>query len=662
MGSILLFDDINAEREDAKYCLEQLISKGKLSESEIFEATTQEEAMNIRRRRKDISLAVLDIVCSSAITGVEIARDIQGEREIPIALITGSYSGSDFPTFKEWVMEGNGKNTAVSICAKLGFGPLTLDEYANALGMTINEAKSKMGRGNDVDFYNKVIARMKGEMDINLYSALSVLFKQVRARLTYLLSMIDDREFEEKASKAPWLFEESKDDTTLLHNMKKPGVIYDMCNHASVMGEGIPLNQRFPEIFKQIKLMRDVIEYVINSKHEYSPLFDDVVNHKRKLTTAERKPFPDIGYAKLVNRKRMLEDQKIPHFVVKPGENPTGYRADFERVMKVTGQVIARSMGLEDSLGFPMAGMYDSKGGIASFGELIDAIEEIRSMKSHKLEDFLLGKGLKKPEGTMNVMVEPYYPTRYLGSVLQHHNFPGIFLVEYYERGAVKEERSNFTLMYDAQLQTVLAHNSISGINPLVLGKSVYGAFVRSREVCKAADDVALQMEFTFDDASSIRPVQLRNSKRIDNLGSMAVKDYLLFGNTGGESEEMVVLYPDTAPQVSLVSERAREKGYKLCMVIRSEDEKKTHLAAIPYNLGLVIAGKGLVVQNHDFFNALVNADNFLSLPKDYCIEQLKLHGGQRICYSSEGKSYRIEPIDNSTEIIQGIKNIINSS
>ena len=70
-------------------------------------------------------------------------------------------------------------------------------------------------------------------------------------------------------------------------------------------------------------------------------------------------------------------------------------------------------------------------------------------MKGKKLQDYLLGKGLKQPE-PIKILVEPYHHTKYLGSVLRHPNFPG-FLIEYHKRDSTKEEeRVNRSFICDS--------------------------------------------------------------------------------------------------------------------------------------------------------------------------------------------------------------------
>lgn len=656
MPAILLLDDLKKEREDVKQSLEMLINQDKLPESEILETSTGEEALELLKSRDDIYLACIDIIQEEATDGLEVAKAIHEKREIPVVLITGSYSITDYETLKHWFMEGNGNNTPVSICAKLGFTAETYNEYAQALLKSINEANSKIGKGNDTNFYDRVIKKTKDSCPPDLYHSLKVFFKQIRARINKELHDVLPSDFKKRASDIEWLLNESKDTRALLHNMRKPSGAYQMLGK---IHKGAA--EKYPAIFKQAKLINEVINYVNNSVYRYCPLIPELKEHKRELEN-NRKSFPNIGSAKLNNRLKVLLLEYAQFFIVSYDEDLRKYETMLGAMLQKTGRVIARSMGSEDSLGFPMAGMYDSKI-VSSLDELCSATEEIRAMESQKLSDFLLGKGLAKPhKDTMHVLVEVYYPTKYKGSVLQHHNFPHLFLIEYSERETVIENKANIAFLYDSKLGKVYGENANLGIDHRLLAENLHKLLLERRDVCNTSSDMAVQMEYGFDDTLSLFDFQLRGSKRIIPKGNYAKPDNLVFGSTHAEGTEMIVIYPDSPEQVSLVSQRAAEDGYMVCMVIPSELEEKAHLAAIPENLGLVITGKGLTIQSHGYFNALVNAENFVALQSDKAITRLNLQSGQKLLYKSDGLSYSIELYDTTKKIIQGVRELINNS
>jgi len=262
------------------------------------------------------------------------------------------------------------------------------------------------------------------------------------------------------------------------------------------------------------------------------------------------------------------------------------------------------------------------------------------------------------------VIVEPYYDVKYRGAILQHPNFPHIFLIEYGWKADGRDEHKGF--IYDEVSRKIQTPdtNEIDDLVLAQLAQFLAEHIAQERETCIAPGVFGGQMEFGFDSPYKIRDFQYRVSKKLDDLGEFRYSQEILFGRTPESGIEMVIVEPTLEPnaveELTLISHRAREEGYKLCMIVPSRLEAKAAIAAIPDNIGLAITSKGALIQSHSYFNLLVSSDNFISLPCDAAIDALSLHPGEIVKYRSDGRAYSFEVKDQTKPIMQGVRDILN--
>ena len=90
------------------------------------------------------------------------------------------------------------------------------------------------------------------------------------------------------------------------------------------------------------------------------------------------------------------------------------------------------------------------------------------------------------------------------------------------------------------------------------------------------------------------------------------------------------------------------------------EKETNTDLASYSDNLGLLVTGRSLAVQEHGGFNSIMQAENVVLLdPAEF--SKLQLESGDRIRYRSNGTEASITKLDQTRELKYRIRRLLNS-
>jgi hypothetical protein len=421
------------------------------------------------------------------------------------------------------------------------------------------------------------------------------------------------------------------------------------------------------QITKKAKTLLDVLMYVSLFRLKYDPITDQRKEIRNELKTRERKDFPLLPSQKLIRRKAMLERDSVPYLALSPEEDISAHRKKLEEMLAVTGKVIARSAGIEDIMGMPTRGYFDSHPNLDDLDKVSHAVADIRSMKNPYLANFLLFHGLKKPP-VPHVIIEPYHDNKFSGTILEHPTFPGIFLIEYTWQDKV--DRVNAAFLYDSKNDRLISSEK-NVVDNEALARQLLYLYRRNKDTFPG--EVSSQMEFCFSYLEDIHDLQFVDFKPYEISGEFELRRNMLFGRCN--EEKLAVVYPYSIEQMVIVSRLAKEEGYKLCVVVDhrqidtqkkgSEEERvkdRFHLASFPDNIGLAITTEGLLLQGHGYFNLLAAADNVLCLNDGAQLDELCLRPGQILTYSSDGIRYTMQKHDDTDEMMREVRRIINTS
>ena len=170
-------------------------------------------------------------------------------------------------------------------------------------------------------------------------------------------------------------------------------------------------------------------------------------------------------------------------------------------------------------------------------------------------------------------------------------------------------------------------------------------------------------MEAGFDSTAQhlVRDFQMRQFKQKQPAEAFAVDNPLparmVMGITPGM--DVIVCTTQYADVLSTVSKRAREDGLKVCYLASMEKGTNPNLGAHINNLGLLITGRSVAVQEHGGFNSMMQAESVVLLdPAEF--GKLQLESGDKIRYRSNGTDAGFTKLDQTGELKYRIRELLN--
>jgi len=632
---IILVDDYEPPRLEAAIALQQIYTQ-----PEILQFDNAESTLNGFKRDTSIDLVVTDILMPG-MNGIELAKAILSERETSILFHTGSWN-------KEVLMQiletGLIKKTPIEIVMKRYFFK-TDESYINDFRQSLASLRAKGKVTLDLSIFDEINKEISRTGVNGLYNYTISIFKELVRDLTDIAQVL--------LNLPQWDFSQQST-ANFLHSARYPITALQ----TQLRGYG---PEELHEVRKIVDKM-DRIRLLIDSKLErYNASTPNALSHRASLASATKLEFPKQEYpVKLRNRQIMLEGTGVTPVIINPGESYQTYLEKVNELLNVTGQVLARSCHVCEDASLPLAGQFNSSKPISTISALPGAIETVRAIQSESLENLCLYRRLDipRPEG-MFVLIEPYYETQYVGSVLQHPNNPDQILIEFAERANMKEKSF---ILYDVQRTEVIGNPVVpTNLDPCGFAKLVAGSFKENmgkiaRTVHVGKD--AYQIEFGAE-KDKVYGLQLRIFCERHRTKDFEIKDsyecQAVFGVTDGV--DLVVTSTDEPELLSLLSKRAKEDKLGICYILK--DGCDPNIPSYIDNLGLLIVGKGLAVQGHRYFNAMSQADNVLLLDQGQ-FGNVQLEPGDVLRYVSNGISGSITKIDTSEKIKYEIRALLN--
>jgi len=318
--------------------------------------------------------------------------------------------------------------------------------------------------------------------------------------------------------------------------------------------------------------------------------------------------------------------------------------------------------------GIPLAGYFDSLV-VQDRRDVIEAIERIRASINNKdLKEFCLYRGLTPPtRAGMFVGIEPYYETRYLGAALEHPNHEEIVLIEFGLRNSPHPSPARYSIAYDKVQRRIIHEDIPADIDAQEVAAAFAKKYVTNLSKLAAAGiDVhsfTYQMEAGFDADSQhlVRDFQMRQFKPRQARAEFSIEHPLaakmVMGVTSGI--DLVVCTSSEPDTISVVGHRAREDGFQVCYIYGANANLATNPNLPSYidNLGLLITRKSLAVQEHGYFNAMMQAEHVVLLDQ---AEKISLESGERIRYKSNGTHASFTKLDQSGELKYKMKELLN--
>ena len=268
----------------------------------------------------------------------------------------------------------------------------------------------------------------------------------------------------------------------------------------------------------------------------------------------------------------------------------------------------------------------------------------------------------------MFVLVEPFQETPYIGAALQHPMDENLLMIEIAFR---RDASTTVYMMYDVEKDEILVENDLElraqqdyrELDRLKIARRAHAKFTEGLVrlgVDPSQDAYQMEFGFTAGTGRDILNFQIRKFKARQQPAEYQVDSPLHTTTVMGTAEEveLVVATTKDPEELSLIYQRAMEDGRKVAYVTKPLQNPN-----IPFyvgDMGLLIVGKSLAVQSHDYFNAMVAADNVLLLPHNSAVKELGLSQGDIITYTSNGIEASITKLDGNETLKYGIREMLN--
>src|SRR3989338_3522633 len=583
--------------------------------------------------------------------------------------------------------------------------------------------------GIEVKYIEKITERLKAKDDV-LVDYIKAVFKELVTNLNTTAGLLQDdknNDLKKRIIGIEWTSDEkSKTTFDYMHHfsgypLPSLGMILEMYEregketspkterekNANNEGKAVMNNEsealrKIKDIYKKMRS----IEQIINS-----PRYMIIANpqekrmYQKRLETQKRVPLPNQDLpVKLVNRIKMLQyyyegvTSNTPNWlIIRSNDEPIVLEKLVREMRYMFGpKLIARSMFRgEDSL-LPMAGFFDS-GVFESIEGYNAAVEKIRAMGSRHLAQFCLHRGFQQPsQDDMFIGIEPYHDTTYLGSIVEHPNHNGVYLIEFGQRCVGNPDLgSNWIeakqILYDANNDNVLnSHEpllSVRNINFIKLSKKL--AEIYKNMVNETVGEVSCsqQMEFGFDlgitgmDDYLILCYQIRGFRQKTSQKDFKITKPLettsVMGTTEQEGIECVVIDTNDPIELGVLTEKARAQGYGIMYLSHPREEMSNvreetgeegserfvkyddvAVASLIPDVDVLVLGKSLKVMSHMYFNAMVNAKNVVLLEEGQ-LSKLP-EQGTVVNYACNGTDCSIRKINTSEKIKYQIREALN--
>lgn len=649
--SILIIDDYAQPRQEARAALERIVA-----DADIHEFSDPQAAVAYFHTHQEVDLVLTDIVMPE-MNGIEVARAILEQRVVPIVLHTGSWS-KDF--LYNLGLAGAENKLPIEIATKQYFFS-SAAEYQAELRAHIENAQQKAARITSIDLtlLDRINQKVKGRND-NLVGYVKSVYKELAGKLEEAVRALPE---EMRTQLVTQRIDFSPADTdNFMHTLR-----YPLGNWGMVLFQ----HQEAPwyrSVHSIVAKMSEVAELINSYQERYRVSAGSANIHTKEVQARARTPLPShTPPLKLRSRKVLLEDTGIPLLVLPPDEDVEKHRDELQRIASYTGSIIVRSMHTAEDGEIPFAGYFDSV--VSTPEEIAEAVEKVRaSTEKKELQEFCLYRGFTPPtRAGMFIGIEPYYATKYLGAALEHPNHESLLLIEFGLRDDPSSNPARHWIVYDAATQRVLQQNTPTEIDAQEVVLAFARKYTHNRSKLTAAGiDVtpfSYQMEAGFDPSTpySIHDFQMRQFKRKQPAEAFAVDHPLpaqmVMGITPGM--DLVVCttqYPDV---LSTVSQRAREDGLKVCYLASMKKGTDPNLGCHIDNLGLLITGKSLAVQEHGGFNSMMQAEGVVLIdPAEF--GKLQLESGDRIRYQSNGTEATFRKLDQTGELKYRIRELLN--
>lgn len=652
--SILILDDYAEPRQEARTALETMVAG-----ADIQEFSDPLTAVEYFKIHPEVDLVLTDIVMPE-MNGIEVARAMLEQRIVPIILHTGSWS-KDF--LYNLILNGTEHKLPIEIAIKQYFFA-SPQLYQQELQQSIERAQRKAAAttSTDLTLLDKINKKLQGRND-NLIDYVKCIYKELARDIEEMARKLPEEVRLELTKQAIDFSQTSTD--LFMHNLRYP-----------LSGLHMILSQYqqeswYPQIHSITTRMSDIAQLINAYQERYQVSIPSQIEHAKVLEARLRTALPSHDLPlKLQSRQILLADTGIPHLFLKPEQNIADYQDHVQRIAAVTGKIILRSMHSAEDGQIPLAGYFDSVP-VADLHTAAGAVEKIRASVDNKsLQEFCFYRGLTLPtRAGMFIGIEPYYETQYLGAVIEHPNHEDILLTEFgyrMHRNPGDQTAKRYWILYDKNQDKILSHLVPEAVDAQKIARIAAQRYATNFEKISRAGmsvhDYSHQMEIGFDD-TSFREFQMRTFKETSAAIAMSIDTPLLSRMVIGtcRGEDMVVCRTNEPEVLSLVSARAREDRLKVCYLPSPTGEGATapNLPSYCENLGLLILDKGLAVQEHGYFNAMMAAENIVSLGQaDFSL--LHLESGDRIRYKSNGTNASFTKLDQTGELKYRIRELLN--
>ncbi len=649
--SILIIDDYAQPRAEARAALEQI-----LSTSEVQEFADPRAAVRYFQDHQEVDLILTDIVMPE-INGIEVARAVLEQRIIPVILHTGSWS-KDF--LYNLGLAGAEQKLPVEVATKQYFFS-SAAEYQAELRTHIENAQQKAARITSIDLtlLDRINQKVKGRND-NLIGYVKSVYKELAGKLREAASSLPGDIRTALLDQGINFSQESTDN--FMHNLSYPLGNWGMVlfQHQEALW--------YQAVHSIIAKMKEVADLINSHQERYRVSAGSANAYKRFVQARARTDMhshdPPL---KLQSRRVLLQDTGIPLVVLSPEEDPAKHRDEIQRVAAHTGKIIARSMHTAEDGAIPLAGYFDSV--VSDPERIAEAVEKVRaSTEKTQLQELCLYRGFTPPtRAGMFIGIEPYYATKYLGAALEHPHHENLLLIEFGLRDDSSVNPARHWILYDAAQRRILQQQTPEDVEASEIAFAFARRYIHNRsKLAVAGMDVtpfSFQMEAGFDPSTpySLHDFQMRQFQRKKPAEDLRIESplpaQLVMGVTSGM--DVVVCKTQDPDVLGMVSQRAKEDGLQVCYLASLEKGTNTNLASYSDNLGLLITGRSLAVQEHGAFNAMMHAEQIVLLdPTEF--SKLQLESGDILRYRSNGTQGSFTKLDQTGGLKYKIREVLN--
>jgi len=633
--SILIVDDIRKARKNLRAALEHPDLRTSLerlvSSSDVIEASSGEQALRLFRKHNP-DLVMTDIAMPG-MNGFQLTKKLLQIRKVPVDYHTGTHAEDALYIYVATKLVDA---VPVDIIMKsYAFPPQTDEEYRRNIAKAARNAYRRLRRKIDLSALDVAIAELKKSQGQSPADYLTLVFREQKKLVDKHIPSLP-KPYRGSAEAVEWSF---KADTAggLIHAIGYP------VGELTAILDDVPQARPIMQILQKIITISDKWQ---EDNQRYSPNMHVCRRTQTRLEAEKREPMPAISVpSKKDYRRMMLDATRTYHFVIKAGKNPRDYRPALRKVLKPTGFAIGRSaLKNEDSV-IGLAGAFHSVPFIMNITGLAAATDKIRDIHSDHLENLCLFRGYEAPtEKDMDILVEPFYNTRYVGSILEHP-LGGVFIIEFTER----EEKGdkNYFLVYDANKKKIVAQRKLP-VSAKQLALAAVDLYREKIDQLNLDPSICRQMEIGFDVPTEILDFQLRDFKPRHPRARFEVEEpdysgYRVMGRTAKKGINLVVIRTQKPIELYIAGENARKDRLKVCYV--ADRETDLNIAAYIPNLGALILGNNFAVLGHENYNAIRNSQVTFMLTQRG-LADFRYDHGKILNLVSDGSRARFSPLD----------------